>query len=338
MKLGKFVLTALGWVWFVIGGLFAVFAFSEGGAVSGGLIGLSALFALPLLWERLADTKLNLTLSNRFAGGIITFFVGWGFMISATTSQIETQKQAENAERLANRAKPASQTEDIPGDLSGVLKDIESRIAGHAIIKMKASDYPQLYSRLGKEAFARANTLSPWAAIVAASDSDCTSTVDLVAVSDKSTPDQLHWFVDCEGGTRVEVTESEAVTAKDMWTEPDGVLAKQANVETARRSDEPARSAIDDLDTADEAVIVGSCDRAVTATLNSQGSYDPAWSYDYRKDRASGRVSVTRDFEAQNGFGGTMSSRYECMVDARSRDLVSLRVREPTGWKTLFPK
>ena len=43
------------------------------------------------------------------------------------------------------------------------------------------------------------------------------------------------------------------------------------------------------------------------------------------------------DFEAKNGFGGTISSRYHCEVDAdHGSRVVKLRYRDGNGWHKLI--
>jgi hypothetical protein len=260
-------------------------------------------------------------------------------MMVSTHSELQSQRDADtlarNEDRLEHRAERILGQEDIPAELAPVLEELEGRVADHAVIVMRQEDYPALFTKLGESAFNRANALAPWAAIEAATNPSCRPTVDLVAVSDQSTPEKIEWFVDCENGERIQVREDQAELTRQLWTDPNGALAQKARArpETA---DSPAIT--HEIDAAQEAVIVGSCDRATEAALTSQGSFDPAWSYDLQQDRNNGRAMVKRRFEAKNGFGAEISSEYECVVDARSMDLVSLRVREPSGWKTLFQR
>ncbi len=85
-----------------------------------------------------------------------------------------------------------------------------------------------------------------------------------------------------------------------------------------------------------EAEIASSCDLAVKSTLKSKGSFDTAWSWKFLKDPKSGRVVVLREFEAQNGFGGTISSEYRCLVDAKTKLLVQLAIRQGGDWDIVY--
>lgn len=338
MKIADFILKIFAWTWFVIGSLFAVVAFGDGRVVSGVAIVASALFALPPLWQKLAEKNFGLAISYRFAGGIIAFFFGMAIHMNATNSELREQKAAErnvsNEERLASRADPVSKTEKVPAEVRLLLDELEKKIAPHAVIVMKSGDYPKLYSKIGKAKFDRANDLARWAALSAALSTKCNK-VDLVAVSEKSSRKNVEWFVDCENGERFEINETGAEETQRQLTLKGSETAKAARELESKREVQPNSAATDKLSIEDEAVIVGSCDRAIGSVKQS---YDPAWSYKYRKHSQRGRISVTRDFEYQNAFGGTISSQYECLVDAKNKDLISLRIREPTGWKTLYSK
>lgn len=85
-----------------------------------------------------------------------------------------------------------------------------------------------------------------------------------------------------------------------------------------------------------EAEIASSCDLAVKSALKSKGSFDTAWSWKFLKDPKSGRVVVLREFEAQNGFGGTISSEYRCLVDAKTKLLIQLAIRQGGDWDIVY--
>ena len=97
----------------------------------------------------------------------------------------------------------------------------------------------------------------------------------------------------------------------------------------------PESAVFDDLSEAD---VVSKCDMAVQSAMRSQGSFDTAWQWQFTRHTATGRVTVVRDFEADNAFGATLSSQYECVVNAADMVLVSLRIREGNGWQTLYPE
>lgn len=342
------LLSALGWFWFVLAGIIAASMIGQGSPVTGIGMAASALFALPPLWQKLSETKYGLKVSHRFAGGISAFILAFGIAVGSEMQTMSPESSAEQgfsdakqatekAARTANAPKPVSETERMPEEIAPLLAELEQKIAQHAVIVMEQRDHPKLYNQLGRTGFKRANELAQWAGLSAALNSKCDK-VDLVEVSEKSTKENINWFVDCENGERFEINEVRATETKRQLTSPSSKTAKSARAIAARNKPQPNSAAVDKLDTADEAKIVGLCDRTIETTLKSRGSYDPSWSYKYRKHPTRGRVSVTRDFEASNSFGGTMSSRYECIIDAKSTNLVSLRIQEPTGWKTLYSR
>ena len=72
----------------------------------------------------------------------------------------------------------------------------EAIVAPDAVSLMRQDQYPKMYARLGKAAFHRANDKMTFAANKASRLPSC-ARVDMVGVSDQSTPSQIQWFVDC---------------------------------------------------------------------------------------------------------------------------------------------
>ena len=85
-----------------------------------------------------------------------------------------------------------------------------NKIGPGAVIEMKPSDYRDTFNRIGEEAFARANELAKWPAVTAAASPRCDS-VEIAAISEQATSQELHWFVDCANGERFRITEAEAI-------------------------------------------------------------------------------------------------------------------------------
>lgn len=85
-----------------------------------------------------------------------------------------------------------------------------------------------------------------------------------------------------------------------------------------------------------EAEIASTCDLATKATMKSKGSFDTAWKWDYLQYPDAAQVVVIREFEAQNGFGATMSSAYRCVVDAKTKSLVQLAIKQGGGWDIIY--
>ena len=190
---------------------------------------------------------------------------------------------------------------------------------------MDRSDYPDTYQRLGGEAFARANELAKWPAVTVAASKRCDK-VGVAYISDRATSERLVWFVDCENRERFWIAEVEAVATRDNFDD-DGV----AQIDIPAPA--PASAAFDDMSEAD---VIARCDTAVKSALKSQSSFDPGSRLQFMKHQHNGRVTAIRDFEAQKAFGATLSSRYVCLVDVASMELVEVRIRESGDWKTLY--
>lgn len=86
----------------------------------------------------------------------------------------------------------------------------------------------------------------------------------------------------------------------------------------------------------DETWAVSQCDQLVAATAVNRGSVDTAWRWSVFKDNDKGQATIERDFDAQNAIGGTISSRYRCVVDRTGRRVLSLSIRELSGWRKLM--
>lgn len=86
----------------------------------------------------------------------------------------------------------------------------------------------------------------------------------------------------------------------------------------------------------DETWAVSQCDQLVTATAVNRGSVDTAWRWSVFKDNDKRQATIERDFDAQNAMGGTISSRYRCVVDRTGRRVLSLSIRELSGWRKLM--
>lgn len=83
----------------------------------------------------------------------------------------------------------------------------------------------------------------------------------------------------------------------------------------------------------DETSAVTLCDRMVAAVAVNRGSVDTAWRWAVFKDNDKAEATIERDFDAQNAMGGTISSRYRCVVDQTGHRVLGLSIREPGGWR-----
>lgn len=96
---------------------------------------------------------------------------------------------------------------------------------------------------------------------------------------------------------------------------------------------DPSASIWEDFD---ETTAVTMCDQMVTATAVNRGSVDTAWRWNVSKDNTHGRATIERDFDAKNAMGGTISSRYRCVVDRTGSRVLGLSIRELDGWRKLI--
>lgn len=198
-------------------------------------------------------------------------------------------------------------------------------------VLMTKAGYSKMYEQLGPAKFDVANELMSWAALAAANSKQCSEVTD-IGVSDKSTRKAVTWYVDCKNSERFMISEDQAVATRDQYdpnTTPEA-KARSAQIAVA----EPKSARWKDFKEADA---VTSCRTLVQSTMANQRSFDAAWTWDSEKDDDTGLVTIQQDFNAQNGFGGTISSRYSCVVNAdQGSRIVKLSVREPTGWRKLI--
>jgi hypothetical protein len=79
----------------------------------------------------------------------------------------------------------------------------------------------------------------------------------------------------------------------------------------------------------DEVAIVTECDFAVRRSLKSSSSFDPdrRWTFQLVGTKAT----VTREFEATNGFGAPISAVYHCEWDEATKRITSLGMIDRSG-------
>lgn len=208
---------------------------------------------------------------------------------------------------------------------------LQGKISKEAVSSMARADYGKTYARLGARQFDNANALMPWAAIAAAESDQC-DRVELVAVSDKATRKELQWFVDCANKERFQIKQAQAEAARGKYDPAASPEAKQAAQQVGKAEPKSARWKDFNMATA-----MNSCTTLVRSAMLNQGSFDTAWSYDSEQNDDTGIVTIQQDFEAQNGFGGTISSRYHCEIDTKLAGRVTkLKIREPSGWRSLI--
>lgn len=286
----------LGWIWTAFAGIGALSILGQGHLVAGMFTLISGICAFPPLWKAIAEKGIAAPTWSRAICGIAAIFTAAAIM---------------------------PRVEVVPEVVS--LASLEEKIADGAVTAMDRSDYSDTYSRLGGDAFQRANELMKWPVVAVAASPRC-NVVDDLAVSDRATADELEWLVDCDNREQFRVSEAQAVATRDSFN-TDGI----AQVELDAL--EPLSAVFDDLSEGD---VVYRCDEAVKSTMKSQSSFDTEWDRQITRDVSSGRIMVAREFEAQNSFGASLSSQYECIVDVETMVIVSLRIREGNGWQTLY--
>lgn len=194
---------------------------------------------------------------------------------------------------------------------------------------MDRQNFPRFYQTLGRARFEEANALAIWAARAAAASESC-ERVTYVGQSDATTRSRLVWYVDCANDERFTITEDDARAVK-------GKLDPQATEAEKRLADRPvARPQSARWEGFDEAVAISQCDQIVSTVAINRGSVDFAWRSDTERNPDTGIVTFQRDFDAQNAMGGTISSRYQCEVDAEQGRVTELMVRELDGWRTVI--
>lgn len=198
-------------------------------------------------------------------------------------------------------------------------------------VLMARTDYPKMYKQLGRAKFDEANALMSWAALAAANSKQCSEVTD-IGVSDKSTRQAVTWYVDCKNSERFMISEEQAIATRDQYDPKASPEAKARASQVAVAEPKSARWKI-----FNEGDAVTACRTLVQSTMTNQRSFDAAWTWDSEKDDDTGLVTLQQDFDAQNGFGATISSRYSCVVNAdQGSRIVKLSIREAAGWRKVI--
>lgn len=196
--------------------------------------------------------------------------------VTAGKKEVPEPKPAPMADKKVVVAKPAATT------LSDA--EIASRIGADAISKYTAADrkhYPKLFGRLGSRLY-EVEGLGRKAAVLALRTGKC-DRVLFVDVSDRSTRNDLQFYVDCDNETRVRLTETEIKAGQ----------VANAESKEERQSRVAARMVRDDR-------LIADAKASVRRVLRDPGSADFANVFVSEKNGL-----VTCGFvNARNGFGG----------------------------------
>ncbi|MEZ5710100.1 MAG: hypothetical protein R3E02_12015 [Blastomonas sp.] len=314
-------LTIFAWVWVFICFTAAMGVILEGGILAPLFMVAMGLLALPPLWRQLAMHGYGIPAWPRVG---ITFFLMVIFPSSPSANSIDEETaevEAEATEEPEQRVDPVAEK----------LALLQEKIVQNAVIEMDRNDYAKTYAKLGEAQFDNANNLMRWAAIAAAESKQCDQ-VEIVDVSDRATRSELQWFVDCKNKERFQIKQAQAEAAKGKY-DPDATpQQRKAAKQVAVAEPKSAR-----WKNFNEAIAVTACQSLVRSAMINQGSFDTAWGWDSEKNDDTGIVTIQQDFEAENGFGGTISSRYHCEVDTNlAGRITTLKIREINGWRDLI--
>ncbi len=204
------------------------------------------------------------------------------------------------------------------------------KIAPDAVMPMDRTEFRKTFAKLGRKDFDSANDLMEWAAIAAAESKSCDK-VELVAVSDNATRKKIQWFVDCANKERFQITEDQALAARDKFDTKALPAAKQTAQRVAVAEPKSAR-----WKNFNEVNAVSACDLIVQQVMLVPGSFNSAWKWDIEKDADSGIVTIQRDYKSENAYSMKINGRYHCEIDTGKAVIKTLKIREPDGWRKLI--
>lgn len=250
-----------------------------------------------------------------------------GFVLLLVVGGIGTTTNSSKSSVADKASSPASSSTSVPSNEA--LEAVNEKIGADAVAPMDRENFPRFYQTLGRARFDEANALAIWAARAAAASESC-ERVSYVGQSDATTRSRLVWYVDCSNDERFTITEDDARAAK-------GKLDPQATAAEKGLADRPvARPQSARWEGFDDAVAISQCDQLVSTVAINRGSVDFAWRWDTERNPDTGIVTFQRDFDAQNAMGGTISSRYQCEVNADRSRVTKVMIRELDGWRTVF--
>jgi hypothetical protein len=209
------------------------------------------------------------------------------------------------------------------------LKAMTAKIADFALQPLDKQYDPEGYAKLGKHVWDVSNDLRRWAGVAALQNDSC-KFVDAIAVWEQATRSALAWHVVC-GEERLVISEAQARGARSQF-DPD---ATDADRRKYAKTDAPQTmsAAFANFDVG-QAVVA--CDNVMKEASVDKGSYDPSWSWDEARNEETGQVVITKEYSAKNAMGGTLSGKYQCVVDAASNRIISLQARDALGAHVVY--
>lgn len=191
---------------------------------------------------------------------------------------------ATSAHKTYAQTSPTEQANEAPA--------LAAKISTHAISPITEKSYPKTFRKWGAQNIKKVNNLLRPAALVAAKSDTCDK-IDYVDLSDsRSTPpDTIVFFVDCLNNQRFYISEQDIINNKTA-------ISKQEKTDT-----------ISDHDA------IKSCIKAVRASLQFPSSLNRELLSTQVYRSPYGNISVTFDFEAQNGLGNLIPQKARCVID-----------------------
>jgi hypothetical protein len=219
---------------------------------------------------------------------------------------------------------PATATSSV--DLDDRFKVMNAKVAGEAATSLDRSMDAESYAKLGARVWAVSNEYRRWAALSAA-ESDACDKVDAVAVWDRATRNSLSWRVTCRNGERFIIPEAQARSVRAQF-DPAATLADRkryaAIIEIARPVSAIWRNFSD-------TTAVAACERVMKEAAVNRASFDGSGMWGVNRDEERGLATIVRDYSASNALGGTLSGKYQCIVNAADGSVVSLKARDALG-------
>lgn len=231
----------------------------------------------------------------------------------------------------ANVSPPPTVPTAKPMSKADTLKAMTANINDIALQPLDRKYDPEGYAKVGKRVWATSNELRRWAGLAALQNNECKS-VTAIALWERATRSQLSWHVVCGNDERYVITEAQARAVRAKL-DPDATAAERKKYTAAGETAQPMSAAFANFKV-DEAVVA--CDNMMREAAVDKGSFDPAWSWNEIRNEETGQAVITKEYSGKNAMGGTLSGKYECVVDAPSNRIVYLTARDALGQHIVY--
>ncbi len=206
------------------------------------------------------------------------------------------------------------------------LKAMTANINDIALQPLDRKYDPEGYAKVGKRVWATSNEVRRWAGLAALQNNNCKS-VTAIALWERATRSQLSWHVVCGNDERFVISEAQARTVRAQL-DPAATAADQKKYAVAVEAAQPLSATFANFNVG-EAVVA--CDNMMKDASVDKGAFDPAWSWDEMRNEETGQAVISKDYSGKNAMGGTLSGKYQCVVDAASNRIVLLTARDALG-------